>query len=248
VTRALVWLVVVSGCGRFGFGSHDGVDASHDDARLDDGASMSDTSTIDARPCGGTTHTITENFDDNLYNAALWGNAYDDNLTTYAETGGRLVINLGANSANDWAGYMTSTGYQLANDRVFVEVPQISSPGTNTVLLLATSQTASNGPSIESEVGRLEFRKRAGGAIMDLADVTYNAVEHRWWQIRDSNGRTYWELSRDGVSWTIGYEEPSAANTTAFITLVAGTNSAIASPGSAVFDNLNGGGAPPDCP
>jgi hypothetical protein len=248
VARALVWLLFVSGCGRFGFGSSESADASRDTTMPLDDSSTPDTSTIDARPCGGTTHTVTENFDDNMRNVALWGNAYMDTLTAYAETGGRLVINLGVSSANDWAGYISTTGYQLANDRAFVEVPQVSSPGTNTVFLLFASLAFNDGPSIESEGNRLEFRRRVGGAIMDRADVIYNSTAHRWWQIRESNGTTYWELSPDGTTWTTAYQEPSASNTTAFITLVAGTNSAIPSPGAAIFDNLNGGGAPPDCP
>jgi hypothetical protein len=251
VTRALVFLLVAAGCGRWGFGATGESDANAppDDTGVDDSSSPpSDGSAADAKPCAGTTHTLTENFDDNTYNAALWGNAYTDTKTMYAETGGRLVITLGTSSANDWAGYVTTLGYELANDRVFVEVPQISASGTNTMLMAAAAVTFNDGPSIESESGRLEFRKRAGGTIMDLADIPYNAVEHRWWQIRESNGRTYWELSSDGLDWLTWYQEPSAASTTAFITLVAGTNGAQAAPGSAIFDNLNGGGAPPDCP
>jgi hypothetical protein len=242
----MVWLLFAAGCGRLGFGTTGSTDAAGD-GLLDDSV-LADTTSFDARPCAGTTHTITDNFDDNMRNVALWGNAYTDNLSGYAETGGRVVITLGANSANDWAGYVTTTGYQLKDDRVFVEVPQISASGTNTMLMAATSTTFNDGPSIESETGRLEFRKRVAGSIIDLADLPYNAVEHRWWQLTETNGRTYWQLSRDGVSWITWYQEPSAASTTAFITLVAGTNAAQATPGTAIFDNLNGGGAQPDCP
>jgi hypothetical protein len=247
VTRALVCLLVAAGCGRFGFGSTSSADATSTDTGSDS-LPAGDASLVDARPCGGTTHTLTDNFDDSTRNVALWGNAYADIQTSWAETGGRLVITLGPNSANDWAGYISTTGYQLANDRVFVEVPQVSASGTNTVLVLFTTLAFTAGPSIEYEVGRLEFRKRVNDVIIDLADIAYDPVEHRWWQIRESNGRTYWELSRDGVNWLTWYQEPSAASTSAFVTLVAGTNAAQVAPGTAIFDNLNGGGAPPDCP
>jgi hypothetical protein len=247
VIRALACLLVAAGCGRLGFGASESSDASRDGITLGDSL-LSDGTSIDAKPCAGTTHTVTENFDDNVYNAALWGNAYKDIKSTYAETGGRLVITLGMNSSNDWAGYVTTTGYQLANDRIFVEVPQISASGTNTMLMAAAALTFNDGPSIESETGRIEFRKRVGGAIMDLADLPYDPVEHRWWQLREAGGRTYWELSKDGINWITWYQENSAPSTNAFITLVAGTNASLASPGAAIFDNLNGGGAPPDCP
>ena len=102
----------------------------------------------------------------NERNTLLWGNAYTDNLSTYAETGGRVQITLGANSTNDWAGYFTSASYQLADDRVFVEVLQITTGAqTNTVLVAATSVAVTDGPSIESEQGRLHFRRRIGGQI-----------------------------------------------------------------------------------
>ena len=50
VTRSTFLLLVSGACGRVGF----------------DGATpRADTSADDARPCSGTTHTVTENFDDN---------------------------------------------------------------------------------------------------------------------------------------------------------------------------------------
>lgn len=258
--RRVLLVLLISGCGRFGFGgqqSHDdatpgGDDASDAPGTMIDGAladGVTDTMMIvDALPCTGTTHTITDNFDDNSRNTALWGNAYADSVTNYAETGGHVLITLGINVANNWAGYMTTSGYQIAGDRVFVEVPQVSNPSTNTILLLWTSLAKTDGPSIEWEANKLFFRMRINDQIFDRANVTYSATTHRWWQIRERAGTMYWETSPDGVSWTVRWMEATPASTTAYITLAAGTNSANASPGTAIFDNFNGGGSPPTCP
>jgi hypothetical protein len=247
VCRRIVFAAAcVAGCGRFDFDSNPRGDASHGDA--DTRAPDGDLIPLDARPCGGTTHTITDNFDDNARNTTLWGNAYSDMLTTYAESGGRVVITLGASSPDDWAGYVTTQSYQLADDRVYVEVPQITTgASTNTVLGLFTSVAITDGPSIESEVNTLQFRRRIGGQIFDRGSVPYSPTEQRWWQIRERGGTTYWETSHDGVTWTVGHQE-ATAETAVFITLSAGTNTVTASPGTAIFDNFNGGAAPPSCP
>ncbi|HEX5059852.1 MAG TPA: hypothetical protein VFV99_10860 [Kofleriaceae bacterium] len=256
--RCALLVLLLDACGRFGFSgqSHEdatpggGDDASSDSAVIDGALtdSVTDTMLVDAPPCTGTTHTITDNFDDNSRNTALWGNAYADSVTSYAETGGHVVITLGVNIANNWAGYMTTSGYSIAGDRVFVEVPQVSNPTTNTILLLWTSLAKTDGPSIEWEANKLFFRMRINDQIFDRANVTYSATTHRWWQIRERAGTMYWETSPDGVSWTVQHMEATPASTTAYITFAAGTNSANATPGTAIFDNFNGGGAPPSCP
>jgi len=255
--RCALFVLLISGCGRFGFGgqskSDGAIGGGDDDAvAMSDGAltdTVTDTAMMaDARLCTGTTHTITDNFDDNMRDAVLWGGAYADSVTTYAETGGHVLITLGANVADNWAGYQTTNGYQLADDRVFVEVPQVGASGTNTILLLWTSLARTDGPSIEWEASKLFFRRRINDQIFDRANITYDAVMHRWWQIRERAGTMYWETSPDGVNWTVRYMEATPSITTAYITFAAGTNSANASPGAAIFDNFNGGGAPPTCP
>lgn len=36
----------------------------------------------------------------------------------------------------------------------------------------------------------------------DHGFTAYNAVDHRWFRIRESGGTTYWEAGADGSSWT----------------------------------------------
>lgn len=234
---AAVLFAMVSGCGRLAFDPGAAPDATIPDAAL-----------VDARPCSGTAHTAIDNFDDNVRDAALWGNAFMDAVSTHGEADGRLVIDVGANAAGDWAGYVTTSAYELADDRAFVEVLQLSAPGTNTILLLSPNLAETDGPSIESENGMLIFRLRINDTINDRASIAYDPAAHRWWQIRERAGRTYWELSRDGVNWTIGHDEPTSTPTMVFITLAAGAGLTTGTPGSAMFDNFNGGGAPPACP
>lgn len=251
---SVVIALVTCGCGRWGFGGTGGDDVVVDDASMvrDNGAIIDAPgdmamAAIDAMPCGGTTHMLTDNFDDNTLDATKWGNAYEDSSSRHVETGGRLEIRLGANVPDNWAGYVSTTLYDLHDDRVFVEVPVVNALTGDAILLLWTSFAKTDGPSIEYERGKLIFRRRVAGTINDLSNVTYNATMHRWWQIREHGGTTYWETSPDGVSWTPRQMQTTPGATTALITIAAGTGNS--EPADlVVFDNLNGGGAPPLCP
>lgn len=238
------WFVVAvlgCGCGRLGFG------LTSDPGSGSDGG-PGDGSLVDAGPCLGTTHQLTDNFDDNTFDAALWGNSYEDTSTRHVEANGRLEIRIAASSTNDWAGYVTTSTYQLAGDRVFVEVPVVNVQRGNTIMLLWTSLAKTDGPSVEHERGRLVMRRRIADQIFDRVDIAYDATAHRWWQVRERAGTMYWETSPDGALWTIRHQEPTPSVTTAVVTLAGGANNADPDPDLVVFDNLNGGGAPPLCP
>jgi hypothetical protein len=238
-------LLLLAACGRLGFRSAD-ADGGAADSTGDVGASGDIGG--DASTCAGTTHLITDNFDDNTFDASVWGNSYEDSSSRHVEANGRLEIRIGANDADDWAGYGTSTVFQLEDDRVFVEVPIVNSQPGHTILLLWTSLAKTDGPSIEHEGTRLIFRRRVSDTINDLGSIPYDAAMHRWWQIRERNGTTFWETSPDAQAWTMQYQEPTPGATTAIITIAAGSSASNPVADLAVFDNLNGGGAPPLCP
>lgn len=241
-------LLLLAACGRLGFGSADDADGGAGDSIRDVGGDVVGDIGGDATPCGGTTHLLTDNFDDNAFDVLAWGNSYEDSSSRHVETNGRLEIRIGANDADDWAGYASSTIYELKDDRVFVEVPVVNSQPGDTLLLLWTSLARTDGPSIEHEATRLVFRRRVNDVINDLGFITYDAMAHRWWQIRERDGMTFWQTSPDGQTWTTQHQEPTPGATTAIITIAAGSSAANPVADLAVFDNLNGGGAPPLCP
>lgn len=242
MSRAIALIALASsGCGRLGF---DVVDLG-DDGPNGDG-SIADT----APPCLGTTHLLVDNFDDNTLDAAKWGKAYDGGMVHHAEANGMLEIQLGVGVTFDYAGYVSTTLYDYADDRVFAEVvnPNTQVVGS-TLLLLELTEDHADGPSVEYDAGNVVMRRRAANVIMDLATLPYDPVAHRWWQLREHAGRTYWETSPDGRTWTTHHDEPSAADTHGFITLAAGYDGQAASQADTVrFDNVNGGGSPPLCP
>ena len=259
--RASIAIAVLAcGCGRFGFGGEgdrDDAAVGADDAPRDgdvDGAATSDApidaavAPVDAPPCTGTTHQFTDNFNDNTFNAVAWGNSYEDATSRHVEANARLEIRIAANTTDDWAGYVSTQTYQLAGDRVFVEVPIVNAQRGNTVFLMWTSTAKTDGPSMEYERGRLIARRRIASNILDRANIPYVAANHRWWQIREKAGTMYWEVSPDGATWTIVHMEATPAQTTAIVTLAAGSNSNPDPADLVAFDNFNGGGAPPLCP
>lgn len=244
VSRGIVAIALcVSACGRLDF------DVTADGG---DGSSTGDgmTATADASPCLGTSHLITDNFDDGVLDASLWGRSYQDVTSRHAEVNGQLEFQLSAGVTFDYAGYVSTSLYDYGDDRVFVEVVKANSElEGNALLLLNTTDAHTDGPSVEFEAGNLLVRIRIADVIYDRATMPYDPIAHRWWQIRERAGRTYWETSPDGIAWTTQHDEPSAADTQTLVTLAAGYDSLAATQDDVVrFDNLNGGGAPPLCP
>jgi hypothetical protein len=67
----------------------------------------------------------------------------------------------------------------------------------------------------------------------------YDPELHRWWRIRDHLGRTYWETSPDGTSWTTRYDVPNPTPVTALdVQLAVGCDSGCTA-STVRFDNYN---------
>ncbi len=234
VSRAFVVIsLLASACGRLGFDVADGGAGDGPEA-----------------PCLGTSHLLVDNFDDGVFDGVTWGKSYEDTTSKHVEINGRLELQLSGGVTFDYTGYVSTNLYDYGDDRVFVEVVKANTQlEGNALLLLNTTVDHTDGPSVEFEAGMIMMRVRIADVIFDRATMPYDPVAHRWWQIRERAGRTYWETSPDGVTWTTQHDEPSAVPTLTLVTLSAGyDNLAASQPDVVRFDNLNGGGAPPSCP
>jgi hypothetical protein len=191
--------------------------------------------------CGKAT-ALADNFDDGT-RAAIWDYAYQNSPSTYAETGGQLVITLPDNSTG-YAGYQAGTSVDLTGARVYVEVPQVASTSTHaqTYLQLTDANVNNNQLTILQENGTLYFQKTVAGTGTDIGQVVYDPVVTRWWQIRESGGMVYFETSTDSTSWITHamMATPPWANY-ALVELGAGNFMTQTGNGSAKFDNFNGG-------
>jgi hypothetical protein len=164
---------------------------------------------------------------------------------TAVESGGTLVITL-STSADRYVTYTSAGTFNLTGSRVYVEVPQAV---TNTAIQrIRFGGNGNNFIELGKANNNLVFEGRDMMVAIGGDSAAYNATNHRWWQLRESGGTLFAEVSTNGQSWNVF----ASISTPSFIPsgdvrLVAGTPIAEATPGQAHFDNVNGGGAAP-CP
>ena len=86
--------------------------------------------------------------------------------------------------------------------------------------------------------GALRASKVVAGVFTPLRVVPYEPALHRWLRLSESGGTTFWEVSADGVTYTVLYQASDPFTLTA-VGLGFGAYQADAAPGFAVFDNFN---------
>jgi hypothetical protein len=232
-------VVAIAACGRFEF-----------DPRGSDGAGPdAPGGGADAAACLGTTHLVTDDFDDGV-RGAIWM-SFADAGTSWVEQGGRLGVTLADNLGGErWVGYETASAYDLRDDRVFVEVPVVPDPARLGQALLGAEQAVTGDMlTLEYQEGSLLAARNVGGSWIELGRTGHDPVATRFWQLRHRAGALAWETSPDGIAWTSFHVGPPVLDLSAVRIIVSGgTASAQPMPGEAEFDNFNGGGAPPACP
>lgn len=189
---------------------------------------------------------FSENFDDNSIDTFWWtigSQAGVDGSThgTVVEQNSRLEIAPQASVAGiRYRGYVTKDTFNLLGKTVTVKVPQVASNGAITTLLLR--KDSMNGYQISVSGTSIAFVYVYRGTPTGVVSITYNATNHLWWRIRESAGYVVTaEVSADGSSWS------NLGTDTAFrmyfiqmrVSLEAGTESSIATPGEAWFDNFS---------
>ncbi len=130
---------------------------------------------------------------------------------TYAQPGG-VVGTVGgvlsmtapatAPSGSVYASLAPSAIQDLRDGAFVVEIPTMVDQSDVTQNLAMTVSTIAGLITIEQRGGTLEAR-RPGYLLVDSRP--YDPVAHRWWQIREAEGRVFWEVSGDGRTFqTLG--------------------------------------------
>jgi hypothetical protein len=233
MSRAFCLLLL--GCGRVGFG----FDTGPSDGRTPSDANPAgdvavDPDAPDAALCTSLAQ-FTYNFDDT--GSALWM-PYTDPGMTLSETGNQLVIPL-PSAKSGTAGYFSACMYDLQSQRVFVTATEVPSVGTRTDMYLAVgSQNNAFGVNVTS--GSIQAYKIMGANYTALASVTYSATQHKVWQIRESGGQVYYEVSADGTTFTTLFSgAPPFSVSAVQILLFADTTNSVQNPGTAGFAKLD---------
>jgi len=189
-------------------------------------------------------HTLTDNFNDNTTDSSKW-KIDDDGAGEAREVNQRLEVRPPPHTNDGYAGYHSAVSYDLTDSWVRVEVLRpLSVPGGNTYLRVGHS---ADNVRLMAVNGKLVCIQMVGGAVMTLASVPYDPVDHRWWQLREFGGTTYWEVSSDGQRWSTLFSKsiPRDLYTQVPIYLRALTNNPVPSPGVAIFGAFNAPSASP---
>jgi hypothetical protein len=183
-------------------------------------------------------HEARDTFNEPGINWNLWG-AYGN----AQEINGRVETRPDPWTPWSFAGYYSTTLYDLHQSAVTVEVAQILSAPYQayTYLELKSQWGEADKVWIAAGDGNVYAEQQVGYARTNLLTIPYDAYMHRWWRIRESGGSVFFETSPDGCGWTtqVAVADPFPLNTM-MIGFGTGTyDLADADPGAGVFDNLN---------
>lgn len=183
---------------------------------------------------------LTDNFNDNSLNAGLWS-AYADPGTSVAEANQRLELTLRANGTG-YAGLASLAKYDLTGSFALVECPDRGTGGSGQTASLELELDASNALKVITDGTGIMAQTVIAGVNTSFGIISYSAVTHRWWRVREAGGSVFFETSPTGApgSWTALYSRTNPFALTALtLKLFGGTYASVATPGVPKFDNLN---------
>jgi hypothetical protein len=199
----------------------------------------------DASGCDqGPTLGFSDDFDDNTPDPR-W-TVSTGGTGTAVEVNGRVEIGFSGGPPNHSGKFQTGDPtFDIAGSRVFVEVLQVvDADGISRFRIISTS---SNFAEIRvNGSGQLQARVNNGPGVETLNTIVYNATQQRWWQMREAGSQLIFEVSPDGMSWSIVATTPTpsfAGDVT--VELEAISTASNGSSSDAYFDNLN---VLPACP
>jgi hypothetical protein len=178
-------------------------------------------------------HTLSDNFSDNMTDTARW--SVDNDAR---EVNQRVEARPPANMNDGYAGYQSKVSYDLTGSSVKLEVLQTLTVQSGVTYLRA----GYSGDSVRllAVNGKLLCSQILGDVTTTLAIVPYDPVNHRWWQLREFGGTTFWEVSSDGQNWTTLFSKSNFMDLTVVsFVFRALTDSPTPSPGVAIFGAFN---------
>ena len=184
--------------------------------------------------------TLSDPFTQASVNGTLWGTYTAGSATlSFSSAGGTVNYPSASTSATDGSVYSQSS-YSLAYSSCYAQIRAVPSAATAADGILSIGPNSNNLLRWVIEGGTLFAQYFVAGATTTVTSVTYSAVTHRWWRIRESGGTCYWDTSADGITWT---NQGSAADpidvTNAGMTFEGSCYENETNPGSFTFSNFN---------
>ncbi|WP_420125234.1 hypothetical protein [Longimicrobium sp.] len=180
-------------------------------------------------------HTLVDNFSDNSTNLSKWAP-----YGPVREVNHRLEIRPESEVANTFGGYTSADRYDLTDSEIRVELVRPPRAARELAVYLTITLDAAHAASILVSDGVLYCSQRVAGIITDVETVPYDPAAHRWLRFRERASRLFYETSPDRSRWVQNAVVPVPFDVSSvLVDLTAGTAAATASPGVAVFDNVN---------
>jgi hypothetical protein len=205
---------------------------------------------------GGETVLLTDDFNDNSLNTAVWNSSnlfsgFTDPSLPISEVNQRIEIGplLQAASGSHYAGIRSVSSFNFTNSYCYVEVVQTPASSGTADAMFTIGRDVNGYYRIYVENGSLILQKRIGGSKVTLLTAAYSAAGDRFWRIRheSSTGRVIFETApgSGGVpgTWTTRYNEAwdqaSIPLGSILFEIKGGTwQSESTSPGKVIFDNF----------
>lgn len=167
--------------------------------------------------------TLKDLFTSSALNTQLWTQFTGGSATMSYSGPGAAVVFPGTTSSSTDGDLSSATTYSLISSQALMSVTSVSgASAANTDCVLRLKADASNYVQIFYEAGTIFFSKVVATVQTNITSTAYSAATHAWWQIRESSGTTYWETSKDGLTWTTQTSQANPITLTALTVVIGG--------------------------
>jgi len=186
----VLWIVLLVGCGRFGFDPQGaGDDMQVDDARGDGPGGDGGVGDPDALISGcGTTQILVDDFSDGVIDAR-WTMVTGAGYSIFESAGLVRVVFPATASADTRAGYRQAATVAFTNTCAIVEIVGVPT-GANARAYLRLGTPTLN-VELWVQNGRINGGFVNGGTAGSSGDIPFDPVNHRFVRIRNTGGNTY---------------------------------------------------------
>jgi len=131
-----------------------------------------------------------------------------------------------------------STVYNLQNGAISVEIPEVIANASNNRVSLSVISGTGDRTTLTENAGMLGANAQIASGSAQIITAPYDPVAMRWWRIANQAAGTTWEISADGVHWTmLGAPFPMSGIDRCDIAIAVESSSG--TPGEAQFDNVD---------
>lgn len=145
---------------------------------------------------------LADDFADNSVDTSLWTQFAFGNGSG-SETGGQYQFQI-TSGGTGVAQLLSQSRYDLRGDYFATELTSAGVQESGLQAYAAMAQVdASNQVYITVANGNVGAIQNVAGSLTGLAFITYDANLHRWFRVREAAGVTFWEVSANGVFWSL---------------------------------------------